>query len=675
MYRVTCDGFPLLDWRENDLFLVDPKVSLEVNTVGEGSFTIYKDHPNYDKLTRMKSIIEVSDETGVIFRGRATNDTVDFDHGKLVDIEGVMAFLNDSIVRPFNFPDDFAADPDYLTADASGNRVAFLLGWLIDRHNAQVQDFQKLKLGNVTVTDAELIRTVETYASTWEVIKAKLFDSTLGGYLCIRYEEDGNYIDYLSEFTETNSQEIAFGENLLDLNNTTDAAGVYSAIIPVGALGLTLDGLTDKDVTADIVKSGDTLYSKKAVERYGWIYAPAASTTWDEVVDDADLLKEGAEWLTKGGSYLNSIEASAVDLHFTDEQVESLRIYKNVKVHSEPHGLAESIPLFRLEIDLLNSQKTKVKVGKTVATWTEQAAQLQDEVKKNYSKLSKTDEQIKLEVVQTIGDLGTDEDGNPYTVASKIEMTAESITQEVNGYLGTDEDGNPIPVSSSIETALAGIELSVTNGDTSSTITLKAGGTEIESPEIKMTGLVTISSLENGTTEIDGGCIKTDSLAADALHLSGLLTIYSGEVEYGDWVYDKDLGDFVRPELPVVGGYIGYDNGYYGGTDGIGIRDSTGYSQLVCTNGAARMSYTDDDGKHLTQVVCGQNLALSSVESIQFSLGGDVDDVVVGIDAESLYPADASFTLGTAALPWHDVYAAGTSMSELLSRVEALESA
>ena len=153
MYYVTVDGFPLLDWRDDDMILTSPRVKLEANTVGEGSFTIYKTHPHYDKLKKLKSVFEVSDENGVIFRGRATGDTIDFDHGMAVDLEGAMAFFNDSVVRPFHFPDDFKENTDYIAAAESGNVIEFFLGWLIDNHNSQVEDFQKMKLGNVTVSD------------------------------------------------------------------------------------------------------------------------------------------------------------------------------------------------------------------------------------------------------------------------------------------------------------------------------------------------------------------------------------------------------------------------------------------------------------------------------------------------------------------------------------------
>lgn len=535
MYYVTCDGYPLLDWRDDDLILVNPKVNLEVNTVGEGSFTIYKNHPHFDKLKKLKSVVEVSDENGVIFRGRMTGDTVDFDHGMTVDLEGVMAFFNDSIVRPFSFPKDFAENAEYITAAASGNVVAFFLKWLIDNHNAQVQDFQKMKLGNVTVTDPDnaITRSSSNYVSTWDALKSKLFDSALGGYLCIRYEADGNYIDYLSEFTETNSQRVEYGENLLDLTNATEASETYSAIIPIGAAGLTLKGLADGDITGDLVKLGDTIYSRSAVAEYGWIYAPVNLTTWDDVVDDRALRTVGAEWLANGGaSVLKAIEATAVDLHFTSEQAESLRIYKNVEVYSAPHGISEIFPLSKLEIDLLNPQNTKVNVGKTLKSLTERTAIQEEEALLKYSKLEKTDEEIRLYVVDEIAG-----------AQSQIKVRLDGIELEVHGENG---NGGLAGQYSSISQSVSDIALEVHGADgkgglagqytaiqqTVSDLSIKVVGVDGKETSVKLSdgsislnGLVTVASLgSGGTTQIDGSRITTGTISADRLNLTGKLT-------------------------------------------------------------------------------------------------------------------------------------------------------
>lgn len=385
MYRILCDEYPLFDPRDEDLIVVSPKINLEVNTVGDGSFSIYKNHPYFGKLKKLKSVFEVSDDIGVIFRGRMTEDSCDFDNCKFVDLEGALAYFNDSKVRPYSFPEDFLEDEGYIAEAESGNVVEFFLNWLIKQHNEQVDEFQRFKLGRVTVRDNTgnnyITRSDSKYPSTWEVLKSKLFESALGGYLCIRYESDGNYIDYLSEFELTNTQEIVFGENLLDLKTDSDATETYSAVIPFGSTIETettdedgntfatktivsIKSLPDGDITDDIVKEGDMIYSRSARDKYGLIIAPVEKTTWDDVTESNNLLSKSMNFLVAEGMlFLESVEVTAVDLHFTDPQIQSLRIYRNVKVSSAPHGQIGIYQLTKLCIDLQNPKNTKITVG------------------------------------------------------------------------------------------------------------------------------------------------------------------------------------------------------------------------------------------------------------------------------------------------------------------------
>ena len=408
MYRMTCDGYPLLDTRDDEYILGSPRVKTEVNTVGEGSFKIYFNHPNIDRLVPLRSIFEVRDEYGVLFRGRMTEDTKDIYNGKDVDLEGVMAFFNDSVVRPYVFPDDFEEDAEYIEAAAEtaeeaaldGGVVRFYLKWLIERHNEQVEPFQRFKLGRVTVYDKNnyLERESSVYPNTWNELSDKTFNSSLGGYLCIRYEEDGNYIDYLREFTEVNEQGITYGENMLDINQNTDASGTYSAIIPLGAdieaqesdgdvyeglygdivdsstvkKKLTIKDLPDGDITDDIVKEGDTLYSKSAVAAYGWRYAPRDETTWDDVKEAQNLQTKGVDFLVGDSTKIpTTIKVTAVDQNCTDAQIRSFRIYKKIPVYTPAHGVNDNFDLTSLDSDLLNPQNTKITVGKTHTTFTD----------------------------------------------------------------------------------------------------------------------------------------------------------------------------------------------------------------------------------------------------------------------------------------------------------------
>lgn len=443
-YQIKCDDYILLDLRDEQLIVKSPKCKVGVNKVGEASFTIYQKHPFFDKLQLMKSIFEISDEYGVVFRGRMTNDTIDLKNAKAVDLEGLMAFFNDSVVKPFNFPDDFIDDENYIEASENGNVVEFFLNWLIENHNSQVQDFQKFKLGDVTVKDINnyITRSESKYANTWETLKSKLFDSALGGNLCIRYEADGNYIDYLEKFELTNTQDIVYGENLVDLKRDVDSSTTYSAIMPFGAeietkvevvneeTGetttetkkeiLTLESIADGNINDDIVKitlpQGHFLYSKSAIENYGWIVAPTDDTTWSDVTEPQNLLTKSTTFLLNDGVMLSeTTEFKSVDLHFTDAEIRSFRIYRKQRAYSKPHNLSGIYDLTELDIDILNPQNTLITVGNSRRTLTSLNAQQQSsntqrienvekDISENRTQLSEIQNQVFTQSTSIIND-------------------------------------------------------------------------------------------------------------------------------------------------------------------------------------------------------------------------------------------------------------------------------
>ena len=102
---------------------------------------------------------------------------------------------------------------------------------------------------------------------------------------------------------------------------------------------------------------------------------------------------------------------------------------------------------------------------------------------------------------------------------SLISKSSEEILLQVEG-IAEDLKGQ----MSSISVKLDSITLDVTNGSTSSAISLKAGDVTISSAKIQMSGLVTYSGLSGGTTTIDGACIKTGTIDADRLNLTGSIT-------------------------------------------------------------------------------------------------------------------------------------------------------
>lgn len=120
------------------------------------------------------------------------------------------------------------------------------------------------------------------------------------------------------------------------------------------------------------------------------------------------------------------------------------------------------------------------------------------------SLISKTSEEILLKVENELEGL-----------SSSFSVQLQQIQSQVTGLNGQ---------VSSITQKVDNITLSVSNGSTSSSISLSVGGVVVSSQNIQMNGLVTFTGLANGTTTIDGACIKTGTIEAERLNLTGAIT-------------------------------------------------------------------------------------------------------------------------------------------------------
>lgn len=371
MYQLKYKNYILYDPRLADekLIVRDPSVKLAVSKAGEMSFTVDAEHPYLSNLRRMSGLVELLDGTFPIYRGRITSDIKDFYGAHKIETEGIMAVLNDSIIPPFNFPEDFEGDTAYKAAAASGNVVEFFFRWILSQHNAQVTAEQQIKPGVVTVSDPNnyIARSSEEYATAMTTISDKLLKSSLGGNLLIRYEDDGNYLDYYAALPLTNTQTVEFAENLLDLSSETDGVDIYTAILPEGKDGLTIGNLPDGDLTDDLVKSGKIIYSKSGVSTYGRI---TRHIKWDDVTVDTNLRAKAKAALADNGlSMPETITCKAVDLGW-QEGIQHFRVGRMTALVSTPHGYSASYPLMELEPDILDPGNTQITLGATQQTYT-----------------------------------------------------------------------------------------------------------------------------------------------------------------------------------------------------------------------------------------------------------------------------------------------------------------
>ena len=350
MYRILCDSYVLYDPRLPELFVFEPDLTQKKNEPGELTFKMPKEHPHYGVLEKLKSRIKVYRDDTLIWIGRAIEDERDLYENRKVVTEGVLAFLLDSVIRPF-------------TTDGT---VAEVWAYLLTQHNAQVNPNQGLIIGTCDIAGSVSI-TTKDYLSAWQVLKSSLLDP-LGGYLIVRFDENENPIlDYLADVPDTSTQRIEFGENLIDLVLSKNASETYTACIPLGAALRDIDPESEIDarLTITSVNEGqDCLIDSALAAEYGVIFAASSLTTWDEIADPTILMNKGRDWLSGTGTrFKQTIKLSAVDLHNADANVESFQFLDKVVVSCGTLCPEETYVLSELTIPLNNPASTGIVLG------------------------------------------------------------------------------------------------------------------------------------------------------------------------------------------------------------------------------------------------------------------------------------------------------------------------
>lgn len=345
MYQVRCDDYVIYDLRDDDLKIISPKLTTELGKTGTFDFTIPPQNTNYDKIKKIKSIITIYQDGEEIWRGRVLNDKLDFYNRKQVECEGELAFLLDTIQRPF----EFQGTPKELFQK------------FINSHNSEVEEQKRFKIRNVTVTDTNdyINRENSSYATTWDSINDKLIE-TNGGYLETGPSENGErYIDYISEYTQINSQTIEFGKNLLDITQYAKGEDIKTAIIPIGK---------DKLNIASINNNKDYIYNETAVNLFGWIFD---TVEYNDITLPENLLKKGTEYLENVINEKLTIELTAVDLHYLNCDISKFKKGDWVRVISKPHSLDKLFQVTKLSISLDNPKSSKLTLGQTFSTLTQ----------------------------------------------------------------------------------------------------------------------------------------------------------------------------------------------------------------------------------------------------------------------------------------------------------------
>lgn len=350
MYQIFTGNTPIYSPAgiADEYAAISPKWTEELNKAGQLTFTIPKENSAYYAVQKLTTPISIYRDGEEVFYGRVYSEDKDFYNQKSIVCEGALAFLNDVIIRPFEYTGT--------TVDSVKNYIDYILGHYNNECGAE---WKKIYRGVVDVSDPNnyVYRYKDTYNNALSVLQDHLINSTLGGYLSTRRDNGVTYLDYTAQPGDQSEQYIEYAKNLLDLTQRASAQDIYTVLIPIGQK-------TDNGyVTINSVNDNkDYIESPEGIAAFGRI---VAVKQYEDITTPSALLAAGQADLAIGMTEKPSLSLSAVDMNTVGVDVSALKCGDRIPVLSVPHGVSTYFVCSKTEIHLDDPSASTYDLGAT----------------------------------------------------------------------------------------------------------------------------------------------------------------------------------------------------------------------------------------------------------------------------------------------------------------------
>lgn len=350
-FRVYVDGNIFYHPNLSKLAITEAKVKEDAENIDSFTLSAPYNHPYIDSIKPMASVIVCMKGEKVVFEGRALDNGSDFYNTHTWTCESALAYLKDTMQPPFSYK----------------GTLKGLFEQFIAVHNKAVEKQKQFKVGNITVIDDNdyVSYSSSDYSITMEAIKNKLIN-THGGYLMVRYESDGKYLDYLSEFKQKSVQKVEYGKNITDVKIKSDHTERITALIPLGAKKKIKDedgNEKESDERVDITSVNDGknyVSDENAIKEIGWIWK---SEVWDDVTLPSNLLRKAKARLSDLVNGVTSIQLTIIDESDTGADIGDIHARMYVECVSKPHGIDGTYLCISRTRDYLNPSENTITIG------------------------------------------------------------------------------------------------------------------------------------------------------------------------------------------------------------------------------------------------------------------------------------------------------------------------
>ncbi|MGQ7392195.1 phage tail spike protein [Streptococcus suis] len=353
------------------------RLEQSLSEIGTFEFELMYDHPLYNQIEPITGLVKIVNkyDKEVEFYGRVLKPDAGMDStglfAKTFVCESVLGYLQDS-TQTFQ--------------RVTNNGVEDYLRRIIDVHNGQVEPHKQFKIGRVTVPNqSDVPYRFIGYDTTFETIKTYLV-GRMGGYIQLRLEDDGMYLDYLKDVGQDMSSPIQLGTNIETARRELDLSNLITRLVPLGS---DLDKDTQDEETGQYVVrervtingvNGGRSYIEdpELVRQFGIIQRPM---DWTEIKDARILLERGKQYMANQKIAISAWSVSVVELYLIDHSFEKFKIGNTHPIDNAPLSGVERLQIIKKVIDVTQPESVDLTVGADSMTLSKFQLQQQEATK------------------------------------------------------------------------------------------------------------------------------------------------------------------------------------------------------------------------------------------------------------------------------------------------------
>ncbi len=387
--------------------------TVEIDKAGEASFTIPYNHPMYDDIHKLSTMIVIKNDDRIVWFGRVYSIKRDFYNNKQITCEGALTFLNDICLMPFHYYEEDAIQNSdtktyHITPVCKSDHLAYILE-LYNKRCSKKRCVQINPCSEIISSEANI-----TGADSYNTILQEIQDKIIEDYdysILTKYDlnEDGWIVPIfeIGRLPFSNcTQTIEFGKNLIDFEEFISADELYSSIIPVGSGNISIfnDNNAD-DADSKIPIFDRNYYITTGLESSCGVIDKVVN--FDSIEDRSVLRTTGEKILELGGGVTEStFTINAVDLHLLDVNVDEIEAGASLRMISKPHKLDRYFVCLKTEIDMLSPDRNKYTFSAASKAVSDKlTGKVQNDSEKNRKELNK-----KVSVNQNYGVMSIEPD-------------------------------------------------------------------------------------------------------------------------------------------------------------------------------------------------------------------------------------------------------------------------